>query len=142
MLLLVYRPSSELFPQISSLLSDFMNNAYPMTTEREGIMMPMDLYETDKEFLLLANFPGLRKEDVKISVDKNTLSIAGKNREKEQKVEGTIYRDERYKGDYHRTISFHIPVNFDEIQAKLEDGILRISIPKEEVKPKKEISIS
>ncbi len=136
------RPSSELYPRISSLLNDFMNNTYPTTTNIEGRMMPLDLIETDKDFVLKANLPGLKRENVKITVEKNTLSITAQNPEKEQKVEGTVYRDERYKGDYHRMLSFHVPVSFDNIQAKLDNGILFMTIPKVEPKQKKEISIS
>lgn len=136
------RPSNDLFPQISSMLNDFMNNTYPTSDRQEGRMMPMDLIETEKEFVLLANLPGLKKEDLKITVDKNNLSITANNPEKEKKVEGTVFRDERYKGDYHRTISFHVPVGLDEIRAKLENGVLMLNIPKSEIKPKREISIS
>jgi len=138
----IIKPSQDLFPEISSMLSDFVDNAFPARSEKEGLMMPIDLIETEKEFILKADLPGTKREDLKVSVDKNTLTISGKSNEKRDKLEGTVYRDERYKGDYHRMISFHIPVDLDNIKARLEDGVLLINVPKREIKPKKEINIS
>jgi|SRR5690554_173551 len=138
----IFKPNQDIFPEISSMLRDFVDNAYPTGIEREGILMPIDLVETEKEFILKADLPGMKKEDLKVSADKNNLTIRGRNSEKETKIEGTVFRDERYKGDYHRTVSFYVPVDLDNIRARLEDGVLTINIPKREIKPKKEITIS
>jgi len=97
----------------------------------------VDISEDENEFLIKAEIPEVKKEDVKVSVDNRVLTIQGeRNQEKEEKGK-KIHRIERFYGRFLR--SFTLPENVDEskIKATFKDGILNLQIPKTaQVKPK------
>jgi HSP20 family protein len=100
-----------------------------------------DISETDKEYLIKAELPEVKKEDVKITLDNGVITISGERRhEKEQKDENEI-RVESFYGTFSR--SFSLPENIDasSIRAESKDGVLRIRIPKTQAAKPKSISI-
>lgn len=100
-----------------------------------------DITETDKEYLIKAELPEVKKEDVKVTLDNGALTISGERRqEKEQKEENEI-RVERFYGTFSRT--FALPDNIDPkgIRAETKDGVLRVHIPKTEVSTSKPVMI-
>jgi HSP20 family protein len=97
----------------------------------------VDIAETDKEFLIKAEIPDVKKEDVKISVEKGVLTIRGERKQEKEAKDKKFHRIERFYGAITR--SFSLPDNVDEnkIEAAFKDGILNLQTPKtEEVKPK------
>lgn len=98
---------------------------------RTGGMTPrMDVSETDKEYVVKAEVPGVKKEDIKVNVDGNQVSISAQTQqESEQKTE-TMLCTERSWGQYYR--SFTLPQAVDDSKAKAEyhDGILELTLPK------------
>jgi HSP20 family protein len=96
-----------------------------------------DITETDKEYLIKANLPEVRKEDVKVTLENGAITISGeRKREKEEKGEHEI-RMESFYGMFTR--SFSLPDNVDSrnVRAESKDGVLKIHIPKiEAAKPK------
>ena len=102
----------------------------------------LDLYEDKDNVIVKAELPGMKKEDIEISLHEGFLNLSGE-RKSEQKQEGAeTYRSERWFGRFHRTISLPCGVDADKIKATYNDGILTVSLPKaEEAKPK-QISIS
>lgn len=143
MKLVPYNRNYEFKPMTSmlNLFDDFFNRYYEDEQDNSFKAMAMDIVEHEKEFELLANLPGFKKEDVKISVHDNQLVIEAKTESKKEEKKGTMYRCERYSGSFRRTL--HLPDNADvsKIQAKMEDGVLKLSVPKKEETPKKEIVI-
>jgi len=100
-----------------------------------------DISETDKEYLIRAELPAVKKEDVKVTLDNGALTISGERRqEKEHKEENEI-RVESFYGTFSR--SFLLPEDADanNIRAESKDGVLRIHIPKTESKKSKPIQI-
>lgn len=90
----------------------------------------IDISETDKEFIIKAEIPDVKKDDVKIDVDNGVLTIHGKReQEKEEKGE-KFHRVERYYGSFVR--SFSLPENVDEnkIDASFKDGMLNLRLKK------------
>ena len=98
---------------------------------REGVRMPnMDLREEADRFLVQAELPGMAKEDVTIETDGDVLRItASKEQEAEEKTEGYIRR-ERGSMSFHRQMRLPENVDRDRIKAKMENGVLEISLPK------------
>ena len=79
----------------------------------------------------------MRKEDIEVSLDGNTLTISGERKQEEEHKEGEMYRSERYFGRFQRSITLPTPADADKIQASYKDGVLTIICPKsEEAKPK------
>lgn len=100
-----------------------------------------DITETDKEYLIKANLPEVKREDVKVTLENGALTISGeRRREKEEKGENEI-RVESYYGTFSR--SFSLPDNVDtrSVRAESKDGVLKIHIPKTEAAKPRAISI-
>ncbi len=144
MKIIPYRKGQELRPMgtMLSIFDDFFNRAF----EEEGgddsfRSMAMDIVVHDKEFEILANLPGFKKDNVKISVHDNQLLIEARCSESKEETKGTVYRCERFSGNYRRNLL--LPENSDltKISAKMEDGVLQLIIPKKEPSPQKEIVI-
>ncbi|NLK49192.1 MAG: Hsp20/alpha crystallin family protein [Candidatus Cloacimonetes bacterium] len=143
MKLVPYRHSREIRPSsMLSLFDEFFNRAYEEEDTSENFRaMAMDIVEHDKEFEILANLPGYKKDNVKISIHENQLLIeASCDSEKEEKT-GTLYRCERYSGSYRRNLLLPENADHGKISAKMEDGVLRLVIPKKQPTPQKEIVI-
>ena len=120
---------------------DFFNNNW---LNRYSNLPAVNIAESDKEFMIDLAAPGFKKEDFKIKVDEGVITISAetKSENKEQKKEYT--RQEYNYSSFTR--SFRLPENVkeDNIQAKYEDGMLKLSLPKSktETKATKEITVS
>lgn len=100
-----------------------------------------DISENDKEYLVKAELPGVKKEDIKISLQEGMLTISGERKlEDEQKDENQI-RIERFYGSFSR--SFALPENVDgnNVRAESKDGLLLVHIPKKQPSTPQPISI-
>ena len=98
----------------------------------------MDLVETDEQFVLRADLPGLSEGDVSIELEDNVLTVAGERKaEHEDKKEG-FYRMERSFGQFRRSLTLPDGVDPDGIAATFDKGVLEVRIPKpEERKPRR-----
>ncbi|MDD4309792.1 MAG: Hsp20/alpha crystallin family protein [Candidatus Cloacimonetes bacterium] len=144
MKLVPYRRTNELRPMSNmlSLFDDFFNRVYEDENSDENFRaMAMDIVEHEKEFQILANLPGFNKEDIKISVHDNQLLVEATCSVKNEEKQGVMYRCERYSGSYRRNLMLPENADINKISAKMEAGVLKLTIPKKEASPKKEISI-
>lgn len=106
-------------------------------TDGGAMMVPMDMTETDNEVILTASLPGIKPEDVDITVTGNTLTIKGEFKAEEETERGNVYFRERRYGAFHRSVMLPTDVNADKAEATFENGVLKLKIPKtEEAKPK------
>ena len=98
----------------------------------------LDLSETAEGYLVEAALPGVKPEDVEITVENNVLTIKGETRQEADEKKRNFHRVERRFGSFQRTIGLPTTVKADAIKAALTNGVLRLEIPKaEEVKPRK-----
>ena len=96
----------------------------------------LDLYQSNDNVVAVVELPGMRKEDIDISLHDNTLTISGE-RKHETKGGENAERTERYVGTFRRSIALPTSVDAKKVSATYEDGILKVSLPKaEEAKPK------
>lgn len=132
-----FREMEEAFRQYSPFLSSSLRR-----TRDLSVWTPAsDISETDKEYLIKAELPEVKKEDVKITLEDRLITISGERKhEKEHKDENEI-RVERFYGTFTR--SFTLPENVDTkgIRAESKDGVLRVHIPKTENAKPKTVSI-
>jgi HSP20 family protein len=131
------------FP-ILSLFDEFVKNSATdeIKSENESVTaMALDLSETEKDYRVIANLPGIKKEDVKLSVEKNQLTIEASHKKEEESDKATYHHRERFFGKYHRIIYLPDNVDTNNIKAKMENGLLELSIPKEAAKPQTLINI-
>lgn len=97
----------------------------------------VDITEDDKEYLIKADLPDIKKEDVKISVQDNTLAVSGERKYEKEEKDKKYHRVERSYGSFMR--SFTLPEDADgsKITAEYKNGVLNVHLPKsEKVKPK------
>lgn len=135
------RPNRNLMSKnFSDIMDEFFNDV--VNTRDNSFVPGIDISETDNQFLISAELPGMSKENIDISLDNGRLSISGERKFEEKEEGKTFHRVETRYGSFNR--SFQLPDNVDEetIDAKYEDGLLNISIDKSEDKVKKKIEIS
>jgi HSP20 family protein len=105
-----------------------------------SVAMPtlaVDMYQSDDEVVIRAALPGLKPNDVEISITGDLLTIKGEFKEKTENKEKAYHLREHRYGAFERTISLPTEVVADKAKAEFEDGILTITLPKaEEAKPK------
>ena len=102
-----------------------------------GWLPAVDLYENKDNLVVRAELPGMKKEDIDISLHDGVLTLSGERKQDEQCKNAEVYRSERFLGRFQRTITVASPVQADKVNATYKDGILTITLPKtEESKPK------
>lgn len=105
-------------------------------------MPAMDLLETDEDFVLRADLPGMTESDVNIELEDNVLTVSGERKaEREDKREG-FYRMERAFGSFSRSLTLPKGVDPEAVSASFDQGVLEVRIPKPEQRKPRKISIS
>ncbi len=97
----------------------------------------LDLYEDKENVYVRVELPGMKKEDIQLSLHNGSLSVSGERKSDETFKDAEVYREERFFGRFQRTVSLPTPVTSDKVKAQYLDGILTVTLPKaEEAKPK------
>jgi HSP20 family protein len=103
----------------------------------------MDVTENEKEYVVLAEMPGVRKEEINVTIDGNEVTISAEARhEKDIKDGETVLRSERYYGKIQRLITLENEVDEATAQAKYDDGVLELKLPKKSVAAAKKVAIN
>ena len=104
---------------------------------------PTDLIDKKNELIVRAEIPGVKKENIKVNVTEDEVSIAGRVERGREEKEENYYRCERSYGAWQRTLSLPVRVRPDQVKAKYKDGVLEITLPKteEEKEKRREIKI-
>lgn len=96
----------------------------------------VDISETDDEFIVAADVPGMKADDIKISVANNILTLRGEKKNVREEKKADFHRVERTYGAFERTFSLPSGVEAENIRAKHRDGVLEVRLPKSrEAKP-------
>jgi HSP20 family protein len=110
--------------------------------ESEGLWAPIiDIEEDRDNYTVRAELPGMKKEDIKISVRGNMLTLSGERVQEADSKTRTFHRVERLYGRFSRTISLPSDVETDKVRASYKDGVLVIALPKPEMSKPEEIEI-
>ncbi len=102
----------------------------------------VDVYETDKNFVMKANLPGVKKEDIEIDLKENLLTIKAEKKFEETVKREDFVRVEKGYGTYMRTFTVSDNMDLDHIKAEYKDGILELNIPKKEAQKKIEVRVN
>jgi HSP20 family protein len=145
-----------LFQQMDKMFEDMRKSLFdfPLSTEPFGLKLseeePMfrtplsNIKEKDGAFEITAELPGLDKKDIELTIHDNTLEIKGDYEEEEkEEEEGELVRREYRSSSYYRAFSLPENIDADAIDAELEKGVLKITVPKTELpeEEKKKIDI-
>lgn len=97
----------------------------------------LDVYEDKDNLFVRVELPGMKKEDIDLSLHDGSLSISGERKSEDKHEDAEVYRSERFFGRFQRTVTLPTPVAVDKVKAQYNDGILTVTLPKtEEAKPK------
>src|SRR6516162_1027748 len=98
----------------------------------------LDVYEDKDNFVVHTELPGLKREDIEVTLEDGGLVISGERKAEEKRNEGEIRRQERFYGKFQRALTLPAPVAADKVKAQYKDGVLTVTVPKaEEAKPRK-----
>jgi HSP20 family protein len=112
------------------------------TTEMEEAIPSVDIFEEGDNVVVKAELPGIKKEDVDVSVTDNVISISGEKKKEEKVERKNYYREERSYGSFTRSFRLPMEVQTDKAKASFKEGVLEIRIPKTEEAKKREKKVS
>lgn len=128
------------FDRLTRQMFDLFDRAWrqPLWTEA-GFVPAADLEETDKEFIVEIELPGVKREDIDIQISGRHLTVTGERKEKERV--GVLRRRTRTVGRFHYEVTFPADVVEDNVEATYADGILTIVVPKAEAERVRKIQV-
>ena len=144
MTLVKWNPTSSLMTDFDRIFDSMFSPGLPRLSAGQSWMLAVDVNETEKEFFLSADMPGLDKNDVSVDIHDGVITIKGERAiDNEKSTDGYRIR-ERQLGSFNR--SFRLPdnVNEDKVAAKFKNGVLMVTLPKtKEILPEgRQIKIS
>ena len=136
--LIRWEPMNEIM-SLRQAMDQLFNDAYTRPVSMSGVSAnpAIDLYQDNDNVVVKAALPGLKAEDVEISVTADMLNLRGEYKQESEKKDATYHiREQRY-GSFERSVRLPTDVQTDKAKADFEDGILTVTLPKAEtVKPK------
>jgi HSP20 family protein len=127
--------------EFDRLFDSFFNPSYEEETALSAFNPAVDIVEEDQAYQVHVELPGLSKDDIKLNIKDNYLSISGEKK-RESKVEEKNYqRTERIFGSFQRNFRLSDSVEVDKIEAEFKDGVLNIVIPKKKESLAKQIEV-
>jgi HSP20 family protein len=125
-------------------LREAMNRLFDESTLRPGSplaseqgILALDMYQTKDDVIVKATVPGIKPEDIEISVTGDTLTIKGEFKEEDKIEKDQYFYQERRMGEFCRQVTLPTRIKADKAKAEFEHGVLKLTLPKaEEAKPK------
>ena len=135
---------SDLREEIDRLFDSPLTELTRTSQLLSGWTPALDVFEEKDNFVVKAELPGMKKEDIEVSFHDGSLSISGERKSETKHEDAEVYRAERFFGRFQRTVTLPAPVAVDKVKAAYKDGVLTITLPKtEEAKPKQiDVSIN
>jgi HSP20 family protein len=129
--------------EINKMFDGFFRGSMP----DEGELLPsawtpaVDVAEHENEFVVKVELPGVTKDDVKITMQDNILTVRGEKKQEKETKDSSYHRVERAYGSFQRSFTLPTPVKNDKIEATYQDGILTVNLPKAEEAKRKQIEV-
>lgn len=131
-----YDPFSDLDDLFKGLL------LRPVRMEQQVPQIKMDVKERNGNYIVRAEIPGVKKEDIKVDIEGDTVSISAEvKKEKEEKQDDRVIRSERYYGNVYRSFSLGQDVDEKAANAKYTDGVLELTLPKKAGSKSRQIAV-
>ena len=139
-------PILQLHREIDRLFDDaFRGFGFPALnmpqwpSDWSGMLKPaLDIQETDKQYKIALEVPGVEEKDIQITLDNDVLMVRGEKRQEQEKKEGGFHRVERSYGSFQRALNLPDDANQDSIKASFKNGVLTVTIDKREVSAPKQ----
>ncbi|MDD3802854.1 MAG: Hsp20/alpha crystallin family protein [bacterium] len=140
-----FSPMNDLFDLRKEIDSMFDNRFFGGMLQRFGEQAwapVMDIVESDKDFTVKVELPGMKKEEIKINIENNILSIEGERKSESEEKGKTFHRIERSYGSFYRAVSLPKQIDEQKIKASFNDGLLTVVLPKSDIAKTKAIEIT
>jgi len=126
---------------IDRVFSDFFPLKRRHLATTKAWIPACDLIDKGDYLLVKAEVPGLKNEDLNISVDENSITLEGEVKHCIEEKSETYYRSERRYGSFSRAINLPVEINPNKVNATLKDGVLEVKLPKKQARKAKKIEI-
>jgi HSP20 family protein len=136
-----FREAVSLRDAMNALFQESVLRPSSGLSQGSAVALPLDVSENDNEFVVKASLPGVKPEDVQITVHGETLTIQGESRFEEEKKDERWHLRERRFGSFQRSVTLPTPVDSDKAQAAYEHGVLTLTLPKSEQAKPRQIKI-
>jgi len=136
MAIIKWTPFLEPFEEMDNFFKGF-----PMPRQVTSFVPSLDIYQDKDNVIVETPLAGVKPEEVSISIENDVLTIEGKTDKKSEVEEKNYYRKEVSYGSFHRSVALPTAVNGEKAKADYDDGILKITIPKEERVKTKSIKV-
>ena len=136
-----FRDVVSLREAMNSLLQDSFVRPATGLAAGGGGTFPLDVAENENEFVLHAQLPGVKPEEVQITVHGDTVLIRGETKAEEDRKGQTWHVRERRFGAFQRAVSLNAPIDADKAKADFENGVLTLTLPKAETARPKQIKV-
>lgn len=134
-------PLTELQDEMHDLFERFFGESPSWLTDRNRWWPTMDVAEQNDKFVVKVELPGMKPDDIEVSVHNSILTISGEKKQSEEHSEENRYHTECRYGSFRRTIRLPSTVDSDKVEASCHDGILTINLAKTEQTKAKQIKI-
>jgi HSP20 family protein len=126
---------SEIFPMPGT------NSAKVKSPKKRANVAALDMIDKGASIAVMVDVPGFKKEDIEISIEKNTLKLTGKRSVKDEYKDEDFYHMERNHAGFERTVVLPVKIDSDNIRASLKDGLLEITLSKAKERVPKKIKV-
>ena len=127
--------------EMEDLMERFWGGDGGWLTPKSGFLPTVDFVETENQFEVTVDLPGLKPEEVNVELKDGDLWISGKREEEKEEKGKTYHRVERRHGEFHRVFPLPSTINEEKIDAKFDTGVLKIIVPKSEEAKTKHIEV-
>ncbi len=111
------------------------------TMAMQEIMPDVDIFESDGDVILKAELPGMKKDDIEVTLSDGTITLSGEKKQEEEVKKKDYYKVERSYGSFCRTFSLPAEVKADKVKSTFKDGVLEVRMPKSEEAKSKEVKV-
>lgn len=134
--------STDLFDQMDWLFDDWGRSSQMRDFLSERVLSPScDISESNDQFLMSIDIPGMKPEDIKIEVANNILTISGERRREEKESDDSIQHFEKSYGYFKRSFSLPTSIESESVEARYENGVLELRLPKTQNAKSRQIEV-
>lgn len=142
--LIRWEPVTDIFDlrdDMNRLFGDYFSSRRNKLSHNIGWLPSVDVAETENEYTIKADVPGMKKEDIRISIENSTMTISGERKEEAEEKKKNYVRREKSYGSFMRSFELPHAIDSKNIKASYTDGVLTVNVPKSEDAKPKEIKI-
>jgi HSP20 family protein len=136
-------PTFEDFPFSNlRLFEDTLNRFFDQPASARPWSPSVDIAENENELTLTADLPGVKMDDLDIKIEEGGLTLSGSRKFENEEKKGNYHRIERAYGSFHRAFSLPDTIDADKVQARFDNGVLKVTLPKKEVAKPRSIKVT